>query len=218
MPGSSLWLLPPPSHPLHATLSKLISSTLPSLEPSAASDRVSPHFFAPHMTLTSGISPSLYSEDPQGWLDSIPWPRAEQVRVRFEGPGVQSQDVFFRRCFIKVQLDDVREIAGLARAWGVNGREDVVPGSKTDEWLREWPREYVPHVSLMYGDMPLSHTKLKEVTELVEEAGILLSETNSNGGRGGEGVKGWDGGVVWLVETGSNDIQDWKPIASRELS
>ncbi|KAK3332281.1 2',3'-cyclic-nucleotide 3'-phosphodiesterase [Cercophora scortea] len=213
MPDSALWLLPPPTHPLHATLSTLISSTLPSTEPSAASDRVSPHFFAPHMTLTSGISPSLYRDDPQAWLDSIPWPSAKQVRVRFEGPRVQSQDVFVRRCFIKVRLDGVREIAGLARAWGVNGQEDVVPESKTDEWLREWPRVYGPHVSLMYGDMPLDDDKLVEVTELVEKAGILLSEKNSKCV-----WSGWDGGVVWLVETGSNHIRDWKSIAKRELS
>ncbi|KAK4033775.1 hypothetical protein C8A01DRAFT_39745, partial [Parachaetomium inaequale] len=68
MPGSSLWLLPPESHPLHPLLKTLITTTLPSNFPreAASAPRVVPHFFPAHVTLTSGIDPDTYGDDPQG--------------------------------------------------------------------------------------------------------------------------------------------------------
>lgn len=99
------------------------------------------------MTLSSGISPDLYGDDPQRWLDSIPWPSAHEVKVRFEG--INSQNTYYRRCYAKVKLDEgIKKIAGLARARGVNGEEDA-NGAKTQEWLEWWRKEFGPHVSLM---------------------------------------------------------------------
>ncbi|KAK0702912.1 2',3'-cyclic-nucleotide 3'-phosphodiesterase [Apiosordaria backusii] len=148
MPGSSLWLVPPPDHPLSAILTNLISSTLPSEFPSeaASSPRVTPHFFSPHMTLTSDISPSVYGSDPQAWLDSIPLPFADSVKVRFGK--VKSQEVFYRRCYISVGFEGVKDIAGVARARGVFREEDQ-NGEKTKQWLERWRAEFGPHVSLM---------------------------------------------------------------------
>jgi 2',3'-cyclic-nucleotide 3'-phosphodiesterase len=146
MPGSSLWLLPPPSHPLHSILSTLVTSTLPSLLPAeSSSSTLAPHFFHPHMTLTSEISPALYGDNPQEWLDSIPFPSTSQVRVRFKD--VATQDVFFRRCYLRVGVEGVREVVGIARARGVEGENEV--GEKTKRWIEWWLKEYGPHVSLM---------------------------------------------------------------------
>lgn len=144
MPGSSLWLLPPPSSPLHKTLTTLITTTLPSLLPSeSTSTTLSPSFFAPHLTLTSNISPSIYSPpstSPQAWLDSLPLPSASSVRVRFTD--ICTHDVFFRRCFLEVAKGNgVEELAAVARLWGVEGGD----GERVEGWLGG----FGPHVSLM---------------------------------------------------------------------
>ncbi|KAL2022463.1 hypothetical protein VTK56DRAFT_5292 [Thermocarpiscus australiensis] len=244
MPGSSLWLVPPPSHPLHAALQTLISTTLPARFPreAAGSADVAPHFFPAHLTLTSEVSPERYGDDPQGWLDRLlsdlfddddsAKERAahgqghgqgpsSSVKVRFER--VVSQDVFFRRCFIRVGFEGVRGIAGLARARGVIGEEVGLDGDdggfrfgpRTEEWLRTWREEYGPHVSLMYGDVPISDAVLKEVSKVVQEAGVKLPAEAAEAADG-NGWDGWDGGVVWLVPT-DRPIAEWKPIATKEL-
>lgn len=142
MPGSSLWLIPPPSHPLHGIISELISQHLPSAFPDVCGPP-----FAPHLTLTSNIPPALYGDQPQAWLDAVPWPAPGDVQVRLEA--VRTEDVFFRRCYLKVAFDGVRGIAGLARARGVNGEDGVVGGGKTEQWLDEWKAAFGPHVSLI---------------------------------------------------------------------
>jgi len=164
MPGSSLWLLPPPTHPLHTRLNSLITSLLPTYFPqeSSSSPDVVPHYFAAHVTLTSNIPPSLYGSDPQGWLERAFAIKATELakevypRVRFEK--VDTQDVFFRRCFIRVGFEGVRNLAGLARAVGVhdegdsverNGEGEVKFGGETEKWLGEWREAFGPHVSLM---------------------------------------------------------------------
>ncbi|AEO64410.1 uncharacterized protein THITE_2126759 [Thermothielavioides terrestris NRRL 8126] len=181
MPGSSLWLVPPPTHPLHDILTTLITRTLPARFPleTSSSPAVAPHFFAPHVTLTSEIAPAQYNDNggPQAWLDSLPFPSSSsssssssdgaegegeggsgsscRARIRFER--VVSQDVFFRRCFVRVGWDEgVRVLAGIARAKGVLGEEvEVLPGGRvrlqegTERWLSEWREAYGPHLSLM---------------------------------------------------------------------
>ena len=157
MPGSSLWLLPPPSHPLHSTLQTLIRTTLPAHFPreAASSPQVVPHFFPAHITLTSDISPETYGADSQGWVDRV-FARFSssssssdgsgeeggvlpEVRVRFER--VVSQEVFYRRCFVRVGFEGVRVLAGVARAAGVVGEEvgfgeegEVRFGEGTEGW------------------------------------------------------------------------------------
>ncbi|GAB1316124.1 hypothetical protein MFIFM68171_06334 [Madurella fahalii] len=251
MPGSSLWLLPPQSHPLHTALSTLISRTLPARFPreAASSASVSPHFFAPHVTLTSEVAPSRYGADPQAWLDGMVgrWRAAgaggcgsgsgsgggggggddggsdsPAVKVRFER--VATQDVFFRRCFIGVGFEGVKGLAGCAREWGVSGVADEEGerrgegrfGEETERWLDWWRREYGPHVSLMYGSVPITDEVLKEVTRVVREGGVKLPKDGPDGAEEGGGWDGWDGGVVWLVPT-DKPIAEWKPIATREL-
>lgn len=139
MPGSSLWLVPPPSHPLHDIITKLISTTIPSLFPASSPP---PPSFSPHLTLTSNIDPAIYGTDPQAWLDSIPFPPA---RVVFER--VMTQDFYYRRCYLKCAFEGLRDVAGIARAKGVEGEEAV--GAKTEAWLEEWKGAFGPHVSLL---------------------------------------------------------------------
>lgn len=153
MPGSSLWLTPPPSHPLYDIITRLIETTLPALLVQPDSSSV----FAPHLTLTSNIEPAVYGSDPQPWLDSLPFAAAkedEKATVLFER--VKSEDVFFRRCYLQCSLtDSLRRLAGVARAWGFNGdgRVDqdnaVMWSEKTEKWLQEWNEAFGPHVSLM---------------------------------------------------------------------
>ena len=139
MPGSSLWLVPPPSHPLHG-IAGLIAEGLPG----RFAGKTGPAF-APHLTLTSGVAPSAYGAAPQKWLDAVPWPAGRDVRVHFEA--VATEDVFFRRCYAKVSFDGVRGVAGLARARGVLAEETI--GDATEAWLEEWRRGFGPHVSLI---------------------------------------------------------------------
>ncbi|KAK0707649.1 2',3'-cyclic-nucleotide 3'-phosphodiesterase [Lasiosphaeris hirsuta] len=214
MPHTSLWLLPPPTHPLHSALTTLISHTLPALLPlESTAATLSPHFFAPHLTLTSDILPSTYGADPQAWLDSLPFPAGEEVQVRFER--VVAGDVFVRRCYVKVGIDGVRGLARVARGWGVSEGRGVE--EKTEDWLRSWERGFGPHVSLIYGSVSIDEDALERLTRVVEEAGVKLS-----GGKSGSEVVdgsdggGWTGGVVWLVPT-DRPIAEWKPIAVREL-
>ncbi|KAI9172672.1 2',3'-cyclic-nucleotide 3'-phosphodiesterase [Paramyrothecium foliicola] len=203
MPGSSLWLIPPADHPLHRVLGKLICTQLPAKFPELTGPQ-----FDPHMTLTSNISPAVYGDSPQQWLDSIPWPSGKEVQVRFET--VETEDTFFRRGTIKVNFDGVRDVAGIARARGVVGEEAI--GPVTEEWLKEWKSAFGPHVSLIYGSVPISDTKLAEITDFVKSNKIHLSPDST----ADDEFAGWKGGEVWLVPT-DRSIEQWKPIVIKKL-
>ncbi|KAH6617744.1 2',3'-cyclic-nucleotide 3'-phosphodiesterase [Chaetomium sp. MPI-SDFR-AT-0129] len=244
MTGSSLWLLPPKDHPLNKILTTLLHETIPARFPreAASSPRVVPHFFPAHITLTNGIVPeSTYGtgegSGAQAWLDSIPFPSSSSsttdtaggegegkgVKVRFEK--VVSQDVFYRRCYVKVGFEGVKELAGVARAVGVLGEGvdvdaesgEVKFGEKTKEWLGSWQEEFGPHLSLMYGNEPVLDGAVREVRRVLEDAGLRLSESEIETVEGAGGFGGWDGGVIWLVPT-DKPISEWgTPIATREL-
>lgn len=108
--------------------------------------------------------------------------------------------------------EGVKNLAGLARSRGVEDEEDE-NGENTKVWLAWWRGAFGPHVSLMYGDVPISEEKLREVTAVVQEAGILLSEEEK---KGEESLCGWEGGVIWLVPS-DGPISEWKPLATKEL-
>src|SRR3712207_4989745 len=94
MPGSSLWLLPPESHPLNQKLTSLIERT--------SSTFGSSDLFIPHVTLTSDlVSPSSYGSEPQKWLGSLALPAADEVHINFEK--LDSEDVYFRKLYIKCE-------------------------------------------------------------------------------------------------------------------
>lgn len=131
MPGSSLWLLPPASHPLNSTLSDLISQTTEHFN--------SPHLFLPHITITSGISASTYAENPQKWLASIDFPADVEVRLG----RLASEDVFVRKLYSTVVKNDgLRDMGTVVRRY--------VEGFEEEERARKWAEEeYMPHLSLL---------------------------------------------------------------------
>lgn len=135
MPGSSLWLVPPPDSDLDNAISLLITSSLPSTFPSTR-----PPKFAPHITLTSDITLEDAS-DSQKWLDglSLSLPSGMRVAIR----EVEVGEVFFKKVTMRVEKDDaLLKLAALCRAAGVQGADDG--GAKT--WARD---NYLPHCSLM---------------------------------------------------------------------
>ncbi|KAF2131658.1 hypothetical protein P153DRAFT_365228 [Dothidotthia symphoricarpi CBS 119687] len=130
MPGSSLWLLPPPSHPLNTLLPSLIKST--------SSHFASPHTFLPHITLTSDIPPSTYAADPQTWLDGLALPAGKDVQVKFEGLG--SEAVFFRKLYVKCEKNGGMKMLGRVCRQEIDGEEEV------EKWVEG---VWTPHLSLL---------------------------------------------------------------------
>ncbi|KAF2856418.1 2',3'-cyclic-nucleotide 3'-phosphodiesterase [Plenodomus tracheiphilus IPT5] len=193
MPGSSLWLLPPPTHPLTTTLPTLISKT--------STHFSSPHRFIPHITLTSSIPPSSYINNPQAFLDALVLPSANDVVVTFEA--LASEDVFVRKLYIKCgKSGGLAELAGVCRG--------VVPGFEEQEKVEKWvEEEYRPHLSLLYHDCPaVGQAGLAEVEGMARDLGVDVR------GRGEMG--GWKGGRVVLVPT-DEAIEEWNVIAERSL-
>jgi 2',3'-cyclic-nucleotide 3'-phosphodiesterase len=134
MPGSSLWLLPPASHPLQSLLTSLIKET---------SERfASPHLFVPHVTLTSEIDPSVYGgvDQSQEWLDGLAFPKAGEVVVKLGN--LDSEDVFVRKLYVRVEKEGVRGLGVVARRC-VKGFEEE---GEAERWARE---RYMPHLSLL---------------------------------------------------------------------
>jgi 2',3'-cyclic-nucleotide 3'-phosphodiesterase len=134
MPGSSLWLLPPESHPMNQKLVSLIKRT--------ASHFGSTDLFIPHVTLTSDlVEPSSYGSEPQRWIESLELPAGEDVKIEFEK--LNSEDVYFRKVYIKCQkTDGLKALATVCRKQ-VTNHED-------GETARRWAEEtYNPHVSLL---------------------------------------------------------------------
>lgn len=134
MPGSSLWLLPPESHPLNEKLVSLISST--------ASRFGSADLFIPHITLTSDlVNPASYGSEPQIWIDSLDLPGGDNVRVEFDK--LSSEDVYFRKLYIKCHKSKgLKALATVCRK--------QVADHEHEDTARKWAEEtYNPHVSLL---------------------------------------------------------------------
>lgn len=132
MPGSSLWLLPPPTHPLTPALTSLLDRT--------ASFFSSPHHFLPHVTLTSDVAAATYGADPQAWLDGLDLPAAGAVHVRLGA--LASEDVFVRKLYSRVGKEGV---SGLGRAC-----RRVVGGFESQEEAGAWVEgKWNPHLSLL---------------------------------------------------------------------
>ncbi|KAF2632106.1 2',3'-cyclic-nucleotide 3'-phosphodiesterase [Macroventuria anomochaeta] len=194
MPGSSLWLLPPETHPLNDVLASLIKRT--------ALRFGSTDLFIPHVTLTSDlVSPTSYGSEPQKWLDSLDLQAGGDVQVDFEK--LDSEDVYFRKLYIKCQkTTGLKALAKVCRK--------QVADHMDEETARKWAEEtYNPHVSLLYHDCSQVDAKgLEETSKLAQEEGIDLVERS-------EGLS-WTGGRVVLVAT-ERPTSEWKPIAQRVL-
>ena len=154
--------------------------------------------FRSHVTLTSEISPSTYSSDPQAWLNSLNLPSGDGVQVTFGQ--LASEDVFVRKLYIQcAKSDGLKELARACRREVDGFGEDA----KATEWTND---KYNPHVSLLYHDCPPVDAKgISKVEEFVRPT------LARNGG-----LSGWCGGRVVLVQT-DKPIDQWTPIAERKL-
>ncbi|KAF2747327.1 2',3'-cyclic-nucleotide 3'-phosphodiesteras-like protein [Sporormia fimetaria CBS 119925] len=193
MPGSSIWLIPPESHPLNAILTTLIQKNSEHFS--------STYLFAPHITLTSDVAGLDWYPNPQKFLDSLDLPST--VEVKFSG--LESQDPYFKKLFVKVAKNEsIRGLAAAARR-SVRGFGDE---EKAKKWTEE---EYYPHLSLLYHNCPtVSDEEMAKIETLVTEAGVDL--------RGEGELGGWTGGRIVLVCT-NRPIDQWQlhTVAERTL-
>lgn len=133
MPGSSLWLLPPGSHPLNDVLTSLIKRT--------ASKFGSATLFIPHVTLTSDIGSSTYGLEPQRWIETLDLPAGRDVEVKFEE--LDSEDVLVRKLYIRCE-----KTAGL-KALATACRKEVAYHNDKGTAGTWADKTYNPHVSLL---------------------------------------------------------------------
>jgi len=201
---SSLWLIAPSDdHPFNKSLKDLIGSTLPSDFPHAPKNN-----FIPHVTLTSEIDPKQTyerSSSPQEWLDSLTLPefKKEKNEVVIELEELEAGEPFFKKVTLRAKKDaNLLKFASKCREHGLELSE-----GEAQKWAEN---EYLPHLSLFYGD--ISKNDVQKKIGLIElqlgfEFGSLF---DCCGGTLAMGAK------LVLVDT-SKEIADWKPIAERSL-
>ena len=205
MVGSSLWLIAPSDdHAFNKSLKELIGSTLPSDFPSAPKNN-----FIPHVTITSDIDPTKTygsSSSPQEWLDNLSLPtgfQKEKNEVSIELEELEPGEPFFKKITLRAKKDDnLLLLAAKCREQGV-----LVSESEAKDWAE---KEYLPHLSLFYGDVSLGDVKKK--IPLIElqlgfEFGSLF---DCCGGTLAMGAR------LVLVDT-SKEIKEWSVIAERWL-
>jgi len=200
---SSLWLIAPKDdHPFNKSLKDLISSTLPSDFPHAPKNN-----FIPHVTVTSEIDPAKTyekSSSPQEWLDSLTLPefKKEKNEVVIELEELEAGEPFFKKVTLRAKKDaNLIKFVSKCREQGL-----AVSESEGQKWAEN---EYLPHLSLFYGDIPKADVQKK--IGLIElqlgfEFGSLF---DCCGGTLAMGAK------LVLVDT-SKEIKDWTPIAQRD--
>ena len=156
MVGSSLWLIAPSDdHAFNKSLKELIGSTLPSDFPSAPKNN-----FIPHVTITSDIDTTKTygtSSSPQEWLDSLSLPtgfQKEKNEVSIELEELEPGEPFFKKITLRAKKDDnLLLLAAKCREQGV-----LVSESEAKDWAE---KEYLPHLSLFYGDVSMGDVKKK---------------------------------------------------------
>jgi 2',3'-cyclic-nucleotide 3'-phosphodiesterase len=203
---ASLWLVPREDNPFTKTMQELITSTVPSNFAAAleGKDKVN---FQPHVTVTSEIDPaSTYEKSsPQDWIDSLQLPefKKEFDEVVLELDEIEAGEPFFKKLTIRLNKDkNLFKLVG-------NCRRDAVYGGdqgKADQWVEN---DYLPHLSLMYADMPQKDVKNKVPLVEMQLAYAIGDLFACCGGTL------CIGGYLVLVDT-SQDVNDWKVIAKRE--
>ncbi|OQV11269.1 hypothetical protein CLAIMM_15130 [Cladophialophora immunda] len=202
MPGSSLWLVArKDDEPFNKSLKELIGSTLPSDFPHAPKRN-----FIPHVTITSDIDPSKTygSSSPQEWLDGLSLPefKKESNEVNVELEQLEAGEPFFKKVTLRAAKNaNLLKLAAACRQQGL-----VLSEGDAQGWAEH---EYLPHLSLFYGDIPQSEVQKK--IGLIElqlgfEFGSLF---DCCGGTLAMGAK------LVLVDT-SQSLEDWTPLAERD--
>lgn len=92
--------MPPGKQTTHDILQELIESTIPA----QFAHLKSPPKFAPHVTITSEIDPSIYEDDPEGWLENL------DLSISALNPVVtftqlDTEKPFFRKLTLRVEKD-----------------------------------------------------------------------------------------------------------------
>lgn len=205
MGGSSLWLIPASDdNPFNKCLQDLIGSTLPSNFTDAPKIP-----FTPHVTLTSDIDPSkTYTQSsPKSWLDNLSLPgefQKEKNEVVIELEALEADSAFFKK--VTLRAAKPANLLHLASTL----REQAIPelsGPDAKAWAET---AFLPHLSLFYGDVPVSEVK-KKIPLIELQLGFELGSLfDCCGGTLAMGAR------LVLVET-SRDIKDWTVIAERQL-
>lgn len=212
---ASLWLVPHTDNPFDKEVQELIADTIPGNFSKSLKER---HKFITHVTLTSDIDPAKTFEaagqSPQEWLDGLSLPvfRKEHDEVTLELDHVEAGDPFFRKLVIEVnQNKNLTKLAARCRRDAVlTPSADGKDGDANEQTAQKWAEtEYLPHMSLMYADLPTKDVKNK----------LALIELQIGYGLGSLfaccGGTFCFGGNLVLVDT-SKPISEWKPIAQRE--
>jgi 2',3'-cyclic-nucleotide 3'-phosphodiesterase len=203
MGGSSLWLIAPSDdHAFNKSLKELIGTTLPSNFPNAPKTN-----FIPHVTVTSDIDPTkTYKSSPQEWLDNLSLPtefKKEKNEVVIELEELEPGEPFFKKITLRAKKDaNLLKLASKCREQGV-----LVSESDAKAWAEN---EYLPHLSLFYGDVPMSDVR-KRIPLIELQLGFEFGSLfDCCGGTLAMGAK------LVLVDT-SKEIKDWTVIAERNL-
>lgn len=196
----SLWFIPYDTSPFTKTAKELISDTVP--RQFLSEDKV--NHFHPHITVTSDINKHLDGKSPQEWLDGLELPafRPEHDEVLLELDTVEAEDPFFRKMNISVKENaNLQKLAAICRQKGTGASEE-----KAQAWST---KEYRPHMSLLYADVPTQDVKNK--VPLIEmKIGFALGDLFACcGGALCLGSK------LVLVDT-SKPIKEWDFLAKRD--
>ena len=144
----ALWLMPLEGSPFTKTAKELISDTVP--RQFLSEDKY--EIFEPHVTLTSDID--IGDKSPQEWLDQLKLPafKAEHDEVLLELDTVEAEDAHFRKMNIALAENaNLRKLAAVCREQGTGASE-----ADAQAWAK---REFRPHMSLLYADVPTADVK-----------------------------------------------------------
>jgi 2',3'-cyclic-nucleotide 3'-phosphodiesterase len=225
--GASLWLIPPKGL-VYDTIETLISTTFPkhfetkfptaqassgTHDPDGHLKTATPPMFYPHLTLTSFIDLSKLDSDPQAWLNSLQLPDGNNVNVQFEE--VVAGKKFFQKLYVLVEKQPLLELGSFSRWQAVEAPKMATDSSSARSEAERWAKEeWMPHVSLLYGDVDITEAERLEAEGMVGDAGIWCTRATQKDGK--TGLAGWTGGRIWLVPT-EKPIHEWKPIAEKQL-
>ena len=183
-------------------MKELILDTIPTNFPKAPK-----HKFIPHITVTSDIDPAkTYESSPQEWLDKLELPedmKKEFKEATIELEAVEAGEPFFKKVTIRAKKDaNLVKLAAKCRRQGLQ-----IPESEAQQWAE---KEYLPHLSLLYADLPKDDVQKK--VPMIElqigwEFGGLF---DCCGGTLCMGAK------LVLVDTGK-EVNDWNVIAERDV-
>lgn len=207
---ASLWLVPRDDNPFTKTMRELISDTVPSNYASALNGKKVN--FSPHVTVTSEIDPAKTYEgsSPQKWLDSLALPdfKKEHDEVVLELDEIEAGDPFFKKLTIRANTNDnLLKLAAQCRRDAVlGGTSETGSEDKAQQWAKN---EYMPHLSLMYADIPKAEVKNRVPLVEMQLAYAIGDLFACCGGTL------CIGGYLVLVDT-SKDVSEWEVIAKRE--